>query len=510
MKATEDLYLLIQSLNRMEKRYFKMFYSSQIRGEINNYMKVFDAIEKQKVYNESLLLKQFKNETFVKQFSVVKNYLHSLILKSLRVYYHDSSNNIKLRELLTDIEILFNRSLLDQCKKKIEKGKQLAAKLEKYTIMLELLNWEYKLMAERFYMGNTEEDIQMIFSLKSDILNKLTNLNYFDFLSADIFFAGNHYELRSKEGKQKIQKLQERLNECDNVEKQSLEAMLKYRMGAYHFYSMIKENERAYLWIKEIVDLLENNPFKIEEDSYFYIASLENLINAQLNLKKYKEQEVYIKKLENMMTYSPHHLNEIKLYLYNKSLQSDIVKGLFKEGSKRVLEIENYLTENSGIIDSQIKMVFYFNISHLYFGNKEYSKALFWLNKILNESEAFCRIDIYSFSMLFNLIIHYELNNEELLFYRIKSTYRFLLKKNRLFEFESAILSFIRKKALKIKNSKDLTQAFKALKEKLIEIKKDKLEREFLEEFDFVSWLESKIENRPFKEIVREKSGCQN
>lgn len=191
-------------------------------------------------------------------------------------------------------------------------------------------------------------------------MNKLINLNHFDFLSADIFFAGNHYELRSKEGKQKIKKLQERLNECNKIEKYSLEAMFKYRMGAYHFYSMIKENEHAYLCIKEIVDLLENNPFKIEEDSYFYIASLESLINAQLYLKKYQEQEVYIRKLENMMTYSPHNLNEIKLFLYNKSLQSDIVKGLFKEGSKWVLEIQNYLSENSTIIGPQIKMVFYF------------------------------------------------------------------------------------------------------------------------------------------------------
>lgn len=50
----------------------------------------------------------------------------------------------------------------------------------------------------------------------------------------------------------------------------------------------------------------------------------------------------------------------------------------------------------------------------------------------------------------------------------------FLLKKNRLFEFENAILSFIRKKVLKIKNH---TQAFKALKEQLIEIKKRQIRK---------------------------------
>ncbi len=38
------------------------------------------------------------------------------------------------------------------------------------------------------------------------------------------------------------------------------------------------------------------------------------------------------------------------------------------------------------------------------------------------------------------------------------------------------------------------------------ELAKEPFEAKFLDDFDFISWLESKIENRPFANIIREKA----
>ena len=66
---------------------------------------------------------------------------------------------------------------------------------------------------------------------------------------------------------------------------------------------------------------------------------------------------------------------------------------------------------------------------------------------------------------------------------------------------------FIKTRLHNIRSTKDQIEAFKALKEELVSICEDPLETRFLEIFDIISWLESKIENRPFDEILREKSG---
>ncbi len=52
MKPTNDLFTLINSLNRTEKGYFKKFASQHGKGEKNNYVQLFEAMDKQEAYNE--------------------------------------------------------------------------------------------------------------------------------------------------------------------------------------------------------------------------------------------------------------------------------------------------------------------------------------------------------------------------------------------------------------------------------------------------------------------------
>ena len=88
MKKTDDLFQLIKSLSKSEKGYFKKFsYLYTIEGE-KNYIKLFDAIEKQKEYDEKKLLKIFNEEEFIKQFPRVNSSIFMLkfqLIKYIRL-----------------------------------------------------------------------------------------------------------------------------------------------------------------------------------------------------------------------------------------------------------------------------------------------------------------------------------------------------------------------------------------------------------------------------------------
>ena len=61
MKVTDDLFQLIKSLEQTEKRYFKVFSTMHVKGgESNVYSRLFDAIDRQTVYDEEEIKKQFK------------------------------------------------------------------------------------------------------------------------------------------------------------------------------------------------------------------------------------------------------------------------------------------------------------------------------------------------------------------------------------------------------------------------------------------------------------------
>ena len=87
-KYSSHLYELIKSLSKAEKRYFKVFVTRHTASDSqNNAQILFDAIDKQKTYNEELLLEQLSKYVFVKKFSIAKARLYDTILKSLDAFY---------------------------------------------------------------------------------------------------------------------------------------------------------------------------------------------------------------------------------------------------------------------------------------------------------------------------------------------------------------------------------------------------------------------------------------
>ena len=65
MKTSSDfIHRLVHSLSRSEKRYFSLFAQRHAIGGKSNYLALFEAINKQGVYNEEALKKKFsKNFT---------------------------------------------------------------------------------------------------------------------------------------------------------------------------------------------------------------------------------------------------------------------------------------------------------------------------------------------------------------------------------------------------------------------------------------------------------------
>ena len=116
------------------------------------------------------------------------------------------------------------------------------------------------------------------------------------------------------------------------------------------------------------------------------------------------------------------------------------------------------------------------------------------------------RATFLAFAQFINLFIHFELGNEDLVDHLVVSLYRFLRKKDKLYRMEKAMLGFIKNKVPKIYRDEDRRHAFIDLKNELTEIAKDPYEKEAFSYFDFISWLDSKIENRPFGEVVKEKA----
>jgi hypothetical protein len=144
------------------------------------------------------------------------------------------------------------------------------------------------------------------------------------------------------------------------------------------------------------------------------------------------------------------------------------------------------------------------NLAAAYFGAEKYSLALKWNNKLLNDVSIDESQDLHCYGQILSLIIHIELKHDDFIPHAFKSTHRYLSSRNRVYKFENVFLDFVGK-ILKTKSREEQTKYYKELKAELEPLEKDPFEKTVFENFDFVSWVDSKIKRIPFREIVEEK-----
>ena len=144
----DPLHELIHSMTASEKGYFKKYASPKNGGD---YVKLFDALAAMNAYDEQKLLIRFKKTDAVKNLARSKNYLYNAVIRSLLSYHEESSPKIIIRTLLNEAEMLYNRGLLQQVRKRLDKAKLLASDGEWFLLWLDVLGQQRKLCDNRIY-----------------------------------------------------------------------------------------------------------------------------------------------------------------------------------------------------------------------------------------------------------------------------------------------------------------------------------------------------------------------
>lgn len=497
-----DLFDLIKSLNSAEKGYVKKFaLRNSTKGNLV-YLKLFDAIDSQEVFDEQLILKRLKYD---KQLSQLKKYLYSAICKALDSYHAESNHELQLIKMLSMIAILYKKGLHKQCSKLLANAKKTARKHELHLYLLQLAEWERLILT-----NDSEEELYKIKRAQEEFMEDFKNTNeYYHLMHKFRKIADRNFSNRTKNDIVELKKLTDHpLFTSKSIPASWKAKSLFHEMKAF-YYEFKGDFQKAYFHRKESLVLFENSTERKLQEPKAYLVALNNYIIILIRLKKYLEVEKFISFAKFFRKFNFMDENtQIPLFiLYSNELHFYLIRSEFEKGMELIKEIESNLIKYHGKISREVELTLNINSAIVYFCLDDFSKTLYWLNKITSDTSLNIRPDIVCFAKILTLITHFELGNRELLEYVVRSTYRFLFEKGRLYKFEIIMLDFIRNKLSNLFTNKELILAFIELKEELEEIVKDPLEQKALESFDFISWLDSKIENRSFGEILREKLG---
>ena len=509
MKPSTELHDLIRSLTKSEKRFFKLH--SSLQSGDKNYLRIFDAIDRQKVYDEDDLKKQFAKETFIKHLPSEKNHLYKLILKSLRAYHAESSVSGILKQEIKNIEILYQKALYVECNKLLHRAKKIARENERFYYWFELLSWEKMLLEEAYESGEFTKDLDALIEEERQVVEKLRNLAAYHILYSKInyvFRSGGY--VRTDEEHAMVEEISEhQLIRGKNTALSKRAATICYYTQG--FCAWAKRDWKTSLEkFRRTQQIMDENPLIKADLPKRYIRTLHYIINAQIELRDMASARRNIEMMRSLygqpgftglnietQIFVASYLGELRLldrtgeFAKAMAIVDDVLQGIDRFGSR---------------LHKEHELEFYFALACVHFGAGQMNKSLFWLNKVLNDNEPTLRQDIFTYARLFNLIVHYELGNNDLLEYIVRSTQRFLTKRQRAHEVESMLIENIRKLA-RTSDPVAKKEIFRSMYDRAIELFKDPNEGLVLKYFDVLAWLKSHLQGETFADTVN-KAGA--
>ena len=510
-QKTDDLIHLISSLSRAEKRHFRLFVKRNQASEDILFLQLFDLLDKQKAYDEHLILKRLP-EIKKRQLSNLKAHLYKQLLTSLRLLNKNHNEDIQIRESIDYARVLYNKGLYRQSLDILEKSKKKALDMKFHSLVLEIIEFEKHIEGQyitRSIKGRADEltlesiQINQLVS-QSSLFANLALQMYGLFL--EIGFVKNEQEANVVIAYFKDNLPRLKFDELDFM------GQIYYCQSHVWYYHILQDFPMSYRYAQKWVDLFDQGTDFKSLYTPLYLKGLHNLLNALFNNLHYEKFAIIHQQLQEV----PQAINlknalNIEglyyLYLYIHTINKHYMEGTFTEGLALIPKLTKIIESNHYNWDDHRMMVFYYRIACLYFGSGDNDNAIDYLNKIINQKNPDYREDIQCFARILNLIAHFELGNEQLVEYQIKSVYRFLSKMENLQAVQREIFKFLRR--LPRVQESELKDAFIELRQKLVPYQNHPYERRPFLYLDIISWLDSKIQNIVVQDVIQQRFAAQ-
>lgn len=505
-RSTDSLFQLIHSLQKSEKRNFKLYIKRNTgKGDLK-IIALFDALDRQTDYDEEAIFR--KNPSIHKQqLANLKAHLYRQILISLRLLQSNTNPEVQFHEQLDFAKILYSKGLYHQSLKIFEKVKQSARENQQLQYLIAVLEEEKKI--EALHITRSLEDrANELTEEVEEVAHKYVRQSKLSNLALQLYgWYIKNGMARNRHDEQEVTHFF-KMHLTDDIRHPKGFYEKMYYSQSYCWYAFIRQDYLMYYrYSQKWVDEFNSHPEMMMLETGNYIKGMHNLLNAHFNLRNFEGFSEALEAFErfsecDIVQSNDNNRIQIFVYLYIAKINKHFLEGTFDEGLKLVDFVTEKLDEYELFLDKHRTLIFYYKIASLYFGSGDFDNAIEYLNKIINW-KVNLRSDLQCYARLLHLIAHYELGNFRLIEYLIKSVYRFMSKMQNMSKVEEAMFDFLRK-AFHL-TPKQIQPEFKKLLEKLKPMGSSKFEARAFAYLDIISWLESKVDNKPVQEVVREK-----
>lgn len=507
-QKTDKLHELIQSMSMSEKRAFKLFANRHTIGDQNNYLILFETIEQMSNFDQEAVERSLQAAQMpTRHISSDKNYLYNLILRGLSVFNSNKTTSLKVKELLHQAEVLYEKGLYEHVLGLLKKAKTNALRYELYPLFIEISFWERK----------TRGKLGDIRGVKQALDEAMHYMALLDNMQAYMKLYYDISDLRRTISKARSAKTEARLAtfiqhpflQRDDIP-MSFQAELNYRRIYAMYYYLVDDEENEMKTNEALLSLMSSHDDYATEFPGEYITVSSRL----LILKRHKSETEFQHTLDDFRRFPFDKMKkkrnsviaQVEIDSTATEMSRLLERGRIEESQVMLSSMKELAQRHKSRMSRSQRLSYHYMYTYSYLAAGEYRVALKEVNYLLNEFDASLRPQMYSFARMLNMVIHAELGNLTVLKYEADSTARYLKKRGKLHRLETILIRMFRRLARSSMATVDVRvkhKLYRSFREELNEIYSDEYENKTLIFFDFRAWLDSKVDGVSFGEAKK-------
>lgn len=501
MATRNTLMLLVSSLSKGEKRYFKLYTSLQQSQK--DYLLLFDLMQNGVNRDEIKII--FSKKLPDASYEATSKYLYKVLTDCLLHLRTEQDKNSKLVSGILKANIMFDKSLYEEGFKQLRKVQASAEEYEQYIIQLWAARLElYYLCNLNFHNISESELIQKQMKIQKILkyaLNIHQHTSLYELLRHRLLYKGS---IRTQKQKDELNDLVlSELNIISNPLAETFDSFKTHLLFQAHYFITISDYKSALKTFYELNELFEEHNYLWMDSPIDYLSTIEGILDSLYTIGSYDEMDFFLEKLKYIENQSVYINVMIQRVLFIYKVAGYLDRGEVEKAEPLKNEFEETLFKKIHLLDLSKQAEVYLYTALIYIGNNNLSKANYYLNRILLESKLYFALPIYRTFRLIHLLVHYELGNHDYIEYETRSIKRSLsTSHNKTYLLEKIILRFIQHS---IPSPADKIRLWEKLKAEFELISINKYEIQLLKIFDFKSWIEARLCKKSFSALLKEK-----
>lgn len=501
MNKASSLLVLVRSMTKAEKRFFKL--SSNIQKGDKLYMKLFALIEECSSVEEAA--GRFARETDGGCFEMAAKHLYKMLIGALTHLRGRQDIRSRIFDRLSEADILFRCGLVQAALSELGHAKKIAQQHELYALLLLIRQTELRYSGQEGFTLLSEKGL---IEKQMKINRTLSYLRY----------AAQHMQLyeilkyrslhqtasRSEHQRQSLNDLVlSELNIISNNSYRGFEVDKLHQLFQSTYFLQsgnYKVAIRAYL---RLLELFDENPGRMLNPPTYYLDAITGMLNTLRLAGLHAEMPLFIDRLRELAAgdYTADFSFGVSAQVFLYDFSRCIGLGDFATAQALYEAAEAPLFRRMTALSLDLRLLLSFDAVVLHFIYGRLREARKAMAGILGMGQVLGHFPAYRVVRLLNLLLQAESGHLDYIENEIKSVRRSAsFDKNNS---EKLIFRFVRAYPL---SRERRTRMWQRLRPEIEAVDNDPYERPLLKYFDFMAWIEHRLTDASLADILARKA----